>query len=309
MSLIGRASLLGVVAALTSLSPLAAAPGPWKTLFDGRSTDAWRGYGRDAFPTDVWRVENGELKTIVGVKNPVDIITKDKYRDFELELEWKIKPGGNSGIIYRVAELPKPSETWHSGPEMQVLDDDEHKDGLDPKTSAGALYGLVAPTGKTLNPPGQRDKVRRGVNGRHVAHWLDGKNLGDPGRSLRDGAPPRDEPRRPDGAGEELVDPGGLPRGLGPRGRVLRAARRQARPRARAEPHDPHLRRLHRSLLRGAGLVAAPDLPVRGGARHRRRMGRRLLAALRDVAPPVAAVDLGGASGRGEHWHPRRVSG
>ena len=51
MSLIGRASLLGVVAALTSLSPLAAAPGPWKTLFDGKSTDAWRGYGRDAFPT------------------------------------------------------------------------------------------------------------------------------------------------------------------------------------------------------------------------------------------------------------------
>ena len=50
MSLIGRASLLGVVAALTSLSPLAAAPGPWKTLFDGRSTDAWRGYGRDAVP-------------------------------------------------------------------------------------------------------------------------------------------------------------------------------------------------------------------------------------------------------------------
>jgi len=179
MSLIGRASLLGVVAALTSLSPLAAAPGPWKTLFDGKSTDAWRGSGRDTFPTDVWKVENGELKTIEGAKDPVDIITKDKYRDFELELEWKIKPGGNSGIIYRVAELPKPSETWHSGPEMQVLDDDKHKDGLDPRTSAGALYALVAPMGKTLNPPGQWNKVRLVVNGSHVEHWLNGKKVVD----------------------------------------------------------------------------------------------------------------------------------
>ena len=179
MPLIGRASCIGVLAVLTSLSPLAAAPGPWKTLFDGKSTDAWRGYGRDAFPNDVWKVENGELKTIVGAKDPVDIITKEKYRDFELELEWKIKPGGNSGIIYRVAELPKPSETWHSGPEMQVLDDEKHHDGLDPKRSAGALYDLVAPTGKTLNPPGQWNKVRLVVSGSHVEHWLNGKKIVD----------------------------------------------------------------------------------------------------------------------------------
>jgi Domain of Unknown Function (DUF1080) len=179
MSLISRASWLGAAAALACLSPLAAAPGPWKTLFDGKSTDAWRGYNRDAFPTDVWKVENGELKTIEGAKNPVDIITKDKYRDFELELEWKIKPGGNSGIIYRVAELPKPSESWHSGPEMQVLDDDKHKDALDPKTSAGSLYALVAPTNKTLNPPGQWNKVRLVVNGTHVEHWLNGKKVVD----------------------------------------------------------------------------------------------------------------------------------
>lgn len=179
MSLIRRASLLGLAAALASLSPAAAAPGPWKTLFDGKSTDAWRGYNRDAFPRDVWKVENGELKTIVGAKNPVDIITKDKYGDFELELEWKIKPGGNSGVIYRVVELPKPSETWHSGPEMQVLDDAAHTDGLDPKTSAGALYALVAPTGKTLNPPGQWNKVRLVVKGTHVEHWLNGKKIVD----------------------------------------------------------------------------------------------------------------------------------
>src|SRR5437870_4541922 len=154
MPLSTRALTLGFAAPLLLPGAGGAAPGPWKTLFDGTSTGAWRGYGRDSFPSGVWKVESGELKTIVGAKNPVDIITKDKYRDFELELEWKIKPGGNSGIIYRVAELPKPSETWHSGPEMQVLDDEKHKDGLDPKTSAGALSGRVAPTAQSLQPPG-----------------------------------------------------------------------------------------------------------------------------------------------------------
>jgi len=179
MTLSTRALSLGFAAVLLGPGPGRAAPGPWKSLFDGTSTDAWRGYNRDSFPSDVWKVENGELKTVVGAKNPVDIITKDKYRDFELELEWKIKPGGNSGIIYRVAELPKPSETWHSGPEMQVLDDAKHKDGLDPKTSAGALYALVAPTGKTLNPPGEWNKVRLVVKGSHVEHWLNGKKVVD----------------------------------------------------------------------------------------------------------------------------------
>ena len=179
MSLIARAPLIAVVVALAAASTRAAAPGPWKTLFDGKSTDGWRGYGRDSFPSDVWKVEDGELKTIVGAKKPVDIITRDTYRDFELELEWKIKPGGNSGIIYRVAELPLPSETWQTGPEMQVLDDEKHKDGLDPKTSAGALYGLVAPTNKTLNPPGQWNKVRLVVDGTHVQHWLNGKKVVD----------------------------------------------------------------------------------------------------------------------------------
>jgi hypothetical protein len=177
MSLLSRFSVAAVLVSLAG--PASAAPGPWKVLFDGKSTDAWRGYGRPDFPTNAWKVENGELRTVAGVKDAVDIITKEKYGDFELELEWKLKPGGNSGIIYRVVELPKPSETWHSGPEMQVLDDAAHKDALDPKTSAGSLYALVAPTNKTVNPPGQWNKVRLVVNGTHVEHWLNGRKVVD----------------------------------------------------------------------------------------------------------------------------------
>ena len=178
MSLFSRSPFVAGVAMLVSLPALAgAAPGPWKALFDGKSTDAWRGYGRDSFPTTAWKVENGELKTIAGVKDAVDIITKDKYGDFELELEWKLQPGGNSGVIYRAAEQPAPGQSWHTGPEMQILDDAKHKDGLDPRTSAGALYGLVAPTNKTLKPAGEWNSVRLVVNGNHVEHWLNGNKV------------------------------------------------------------------------------------------------------------------------------------
>jgi Domain of Unknown Function (DUF1080) len=173
MSLFLRFSL-AAAAAVSLAGPATAAPGPWKVLFDGKSTDAWRGYGRPDFPTNAWKVENGELRTVAGVKDAVDIITKEKYGDFELELEWKLKPGGNSGIIYRAAEKPAPGQSWHTGPEMQILDDAKHRDGLDPKTSAGALYALVAPTNKTLKPAGEWNKVRLVVNGNHVEHWLNG---------------------------------------------------------------------------------------------------------------------------------------
>jgi len=176
MSLFMRGALSFALAVLVSPS-FAAGAEPWKVLFDGKSTDAWRGYNRDAFPAGVWVVDGGALKTVPGAKDPVDIITRDKYKDFELELEWKISTGGNSGIIYRVAELPAPSQTYQTGPEMQVLDDDQHKDGKDPRTSAGALYALIAATHKTLKPVGEWNKARVVVKGSHVEHWLNGAKV------------------------------------------------------------------------------------------------------------------------------------
>jgi hypothetical protein len=146
----------------------------WKVLFDGKSTDAWRAFGRDSFPTKGWVVENGTLKTVVG-GDRVDIITKDTYKDFDLELEWKVAPGGNSGVMYDVSEDEK--ETYFTGPEMQVLDDDLHADGKNPKTSAGALYALVAPVGKTLKPVGEFNRARIVKKGNHVKHWLNGKKI------------------------------------------------------------------------------------------------------------------------------------
>ena len=167
--------LAGLVLMLAiSSCPALAKKGKWKVLFDGKSTDAWRGFRQDSFPDKTWTIEDKTLRTIVGSESR-DIITREKYGDFELKLEWKIAPGGNSGIIYLVSE--DFDQTWNTGPEMQVLDDAKHRDGKDPKTSAGALYALIAPVNKVLKPVGHWNKVRIVVHNGHVEHRLNGKKI------------------------------------------------------------------------------------------------------------------------------------
>jgi Domain of Unknown Function (DUF1080)/DnaJ domain len=146
----------------------------WELLFDGKLTENWRGYGRNTFPDKAWTVEDGALKSIAGNDN-VDLVTKNEYENFELELEWRISRGGNSGIMFHVSEeFPEP---YNTGPEMQVLDDSENKDGRNPKTSAGSLYGLIAPINKKLKPVGEWNAVRIIVNGKHVEYWLNGARV------------------------------------------------------------------------------------------------------------------------------------
>ncbi len=166
-----------ILAALPAFSvPLSGAdskakPGNWEVLFDGKSLEKWRGYKMNSFPDHSWKVEEGAIKTIAGAEGP-DIVTKEKFENFELELEWKVSPGANSGIMYRVSE--DSGAPYETGPEMQVLDDDKHADGRDPKTSAGSLYALIAPKNKKLKPVGEWNKVRIVVQDKQVAHWLNG---------------------------------------------------------------------------------------------------------------------------------------
>lgn len=163
-----------IVAAALSLAALASAADPgWVVLFDGTKTDAWKTYGRDASPAACgWLVEQGALRAAPEAQTKCDLATRESFGDFDLELEWKVSPGGNSGVMYDVAETDKPS--YHTGPEMQVLDDDGHPDGRNPKTSAGSLYALVAPVGKTLKPVGEWNQARLVKKGAHVEHWLNG---------------------------------------------------------------------------------------------------------------------------------------
>lgn len=148
----------------------------WTILFDGQITDQLRGYNQDSFPTANWVVDNGALKTVPG--KAVDLVTREKYTNFELVAEWKVTPAGNSGIMYRVAELDGPP--WFTGPECQVLDDARHPDGKNPKTTAGALYGLIAPPAtKVLKPVGEFNEMRIVFKDNHVEHWLNGVKLLD----------------------------------------------------------------------------------------------------------------------------------
>ncbi len=141
----------------------------WRLLFDGQTPAGWRGFHLDHFPAG-WVVRDGCL--IHTGPGGGDIITEEQFDNFELKLEWRIAPAGNSGIFYRVSE--KYRAVYESGPEMQVLDNAEHPDGRNPKTSAGANYGLYAPIRDTTVPVGFFNKVRIVVRGAHVEHWLNG---------------------------------------------------------------------------------------------------------------------------------------
>ena len=143
-------------------------------LFDGNSVSHWRGFNQENFPFDGWAIENGTLKTIVG-GNKVDIITKQVYKDFELVLEWKVSPAGNSGIFYFATE--KGDYIWQSAPEMQVLDNTAHHDGKKNTTSAGALYDLIPPSVDVTKEVGKFNEARVQVINNHVEHWLNGKKI------------------------------------------------------------------------------------------------------------------------------------
>jgi len=126
----------------------------WISLFDGTSMDAWRGYGSDSMANG-WSIEDGNLTYTPGQKGPNDIITKEKYTDFELSVDWKISEGGNSGIFWSVEER-KDQPIYVSALEIQVLDDERHPDAKNGTShQAGALYDLVSPTPGLVKPAGE----------------------------------------------------------------------------------------------------------------------------------------------------------
>jgi hypothetical protein len=146
----------------------------WTNLFDGEQVIGLRGYKMDSFPWEAWTIEDGSLKTIPGGKG-VDIISTEVYKDFELELEWKVLSGGNSGIFYFATE--EPYSIWQSAPEMQVLDNIGHSDGRRPETSAGALYDLIASSEDVVKPLGEYNQVKIKSLNNQIEHWLNGVKI------------------------------------------------------------------------------------------------------------------------------------
>jgi hypothetical protein len=147
----------------------------WEVLFDGISTASWRSYRGKDFPAKGWKVEAGTLR-VVARGGGGDIVTREQYENFELAFEWKVSTGANSGVMYRVRE--DRGAPYETGPEYQVLDDAKHGDGKNPKTSASALYALIAANSKKrLKPVGEWNQGRIVVTGSKVEHWLNGEQV------------------------------------------------------------------------------------------------------------------------------------
>ena len=142
----------------------------WTVLFDGEKVNGLKGYKQTGFPSDDWVIVGGTLKTIPG--QGVDLISEDIYKDFELELEWKVPTGGNSGIFYFATE--EGDYIWQSAPEMQILDDETHTNGENTLTSAGSLYDLIAASSSVVKPVGEFNRVRIKVKDNNAEHWLNG---------------------------------------------------------------------------------------------------------------------------------------
>ena len=170
-------SLLTAVILMTATAnSFAADNSEWRVLFDGTSTDEWRGYNSSGLPS-AWKVEGGELVLRPGSGEAGDIMSKRIFGDFELQMQWMVEEGGNSGIFYHVLEQPDQSIYW-SGLEMQILDDENHPDsfrGVDGNRQAGSLYDLLPIQPKTANPHGQWNDIRIISRGPMVEHWLNGE--------------------------------------------------------------------------------------------------------------------------------------
>lgn len=156
-----------VLALLLAAGSAAASDGEdWQSLFDGKTLAGWTA-NKGQPVTKGWIVEDGCL---FRQEKGGHMYTVGEYEDFVLELEWKISPGGNSGVKYRFKD--------GLGPEYQVLDDGGNKNGKNPLTCAAALYALFScGDQKVLQPVGEFNTTRIVAKGTRFEHWLNGKKV------------------------------------------------------------------------------------------------------------------------------------
>jgi Domain of Unknown Function (DUF1080) len=156
--------------------------GAWKSLFDGKTLNGWRGFHNDK-PPEGWGIEDGCIKKVPTEGGPLgrsggDLISTGQFSNFELQLESKISKGGNSGIKYLISESLPPTGKSGVSFEYQIIDDENHSDarnGIAGNHTSGALYDLIPPAKeKKLKPAGEFNLVKIVVQGNHIEHWLNG---------------------------------------------------------------------------------------------------------------------------------------
>jgi len=135
----------------------------WKLLFDGETTDGWHNYRQDKI-NDGWKVIDGALVMTGGGSG--DIVTQDEYGAFELSLDFKISPAGNSGVIYHVAS--SGDTPWMTGPEIQIQDNVK---GHDPQ-KCGWLYQLYPSDVDATKPAGEWNTLRVVITPEKCEHYM-----------------------------------------------------------------------------------------------------------------------------------------
>jgi len=142
----------------------------WRSLFDGKTLDQWRSYSDTAVRG--WTVVNGVIEKGRGAR---DLMTKEQFANFELELEWKIGKAGNSGVFYR--GTTEYDHIYWSAPEYQLEDDVNADDNKTAMNRSGADYALYPTIDGHVKPFDEWNSTRIVVNGNHVEHWLNGFKL------------------------------------------------------------------------------------------------------------------------------------
>lgn len=162
-------------------------------IFNGKNLDGWRGYGRETVP-ERWTVEDGAIKFSgagggeAQTSDGGDLIFNEKFKNFELELEWKVSKGGNSGIFYLAQEAYSTKEDgtkqlepiYISAPEYQVLDNANHPDaklGVDGNRMSASLYDMIPAKPQNQKPYGEWNKAKILVYKGTVVHSQNGENV------------------------------------------------------------------------------------------------------------------------------------
>ena len=154
----------------------------WQLLFDGNSTKGWHVFQHKT-DGSAWKAADGVLYLDTSKKKDWqtvgggDLLTDSSFANFHFSVEWKIAPNGNSGLIFLINEDKKYEHSWHTGPEMQVLDNAGHPDAKIPKHRAGDLYDLIASSSEPVKPAGEWNKAEIKLNKGKLDLYLNGVNI------------------------------------------------------------------------------------------------------------------------------------
>ncbi|HYP05473.1 MAG TPA: DUF1080 domain-containing protein [Bryobacteraceae bacterium] len=185
----------------------------WKLLFDGKTMKGWQDPAKKSVPGSAWKVENGALATAKKPNLEEDLITEQSFGDFELKFDWRVAPGGNTGLKYRIQkEVFVADAKKQTGPggfegiigrelassasdrkqmahdskgfvytvafEFQLIDDERHPDALrGPSRQTGALYSMIPAKAKAAHPAGEWNSSLLRVKGQDFEHWVNGTKV------------------------------------------------------------------------------------------------------------------------------------